>query len=139
MNKKQFSRVGKRSRRSGKRGEREVAARLRRLWPDVHSCRAGGEIVPGRDLLKTPGYCVQVKLRRSVDHEEAWREARSASISPEVPIAICRQPVAGRPTPWLVTLQLEDFIELVNDAQTEIVIHGDGPPLARPRRTRVAG
>ena len=102
-------------RQKGKHGEQEAARLMSDIWPRCMSVRAGGETMttPGRDLLNTPRFCVQVKTRNTISPVQALLEATRAAELHEIPIALCRRTVAGHTQPWTVTLSVNDFKRLV--------------------------
>lgn len=102
-------------RRKGKAGEQESARRIRVICPDVMSVRAGGETLGrrGRDLVNTPGLCVQVKKRGDPDLQGALMEAIGAAVEGEMPLAHCRRSRRGsRGELWTITLRDSDFFVL---------------------------
>jgi len=111
------------SRRKGKLGEQEAAQLLRPAFPEVRTKRAGGESAlqdRGRDLLGTPGLCVQVMLSASPAIERKFREACDVALPNEIPVALTRRTCApgengkGGP-PWLATLPAEALVKLLSD------------------------
>ena len=116
---------GRMARQKGKRGEQEVAAMLRDVFPDVRTKRAGGESATqdrGRDLLGTPGLCVQSKCMARPNPLKALLEAAVAATGHEIPVAFCKQSRMGRgnSTAWTVTLLAEDFIGLWAASQANL-------------------
>lgn len=108
------------SRVKGKHAEQEVARLLRVIAPDVRTKRAGGESASqdrGRDLLGTPGLCVQVKCHARPQPIAALGEALQASAADEIPVAICRQSSRSKHSRWTATITLEDLIGLVSLAR----------------------
>lgn len=102
--------MGKKSRRKGANGEREVA----KIW----KCYLGGEPKrnlgqyresSGRDLDGTQPYCVQIKrTARSSPVAKWFAEAVGATDTQYfIPALVHR----GDKEDWLVTLPLEDFLE----------------------------
>jgi hypothetical protein len=112
------------SRRKGKVGEQQAAQLLRAIFPDVHTKRAGGEsasVDRGRDLLGTPGLCVQVKCHGAPQPLVAWREACSIAQPNELPVAFVKQSRRGYAFPWAVVLSAEDFIGLYALARGDLL------------------
>jgi hypothetical protein len=116
---------GSMSRRKGMRGELEVAALLRRVFPDVRR-RASGEESQGgqgRDLDGTPGFAWQVQLGDRTTPEKKLAEAAGSvkqlarESARTVPIAATRRTRGD----WLVTLRLEDFLGILEVAQNGAV------------------
>ena len=92
-----------------------MVRKLRGVWPDAITCRAGGEIVPGRDLLRTPGACIQVK--RTSQPLAALKQAQNAADEDEVPIAfLCPPGTGGR---WVAVLSMHDLVSLLELARAE--------------------
>ncbi|HXU06528.1 MAG TPA: hypothetical protein VN903_36485 [Polyangia bacterium] len=115
-----MSRTG---RRKGKRGEQDVVRMLRGLFPEVRTKRAGGEsasVDRGRDLLGTPGYCIQVKAMRAPAPLAALEEALAAASPKEVAVAFVKQSCAGNQHTrgqvggrWVAVLRAEDLLSLM--------------------------
>ena len=110
-------------RRKGKHGEQEVAQLLRGLFPEVRTKRAGGEsasVDRGRDLLGTPGYCVQVKRMHRPAPLAALEEALAAAAVGEIPVAFVKQSRHGGDQwnpgvrgQWVVVLRADDLLALM--------------------------
>lgn len=114
---------GAASRRKGKRGEQEVAVLLRPVFPAVRTKRAGGESAAedrGRDLLGTPGLCVQAKCHAKPQPIAALAEARRAALEAEMPVAFVRQSSRRESSPWCVILDAQDFVGLLSLAKGEL-------------------
>lgn len=118
--------MGRSQRQKGKVGEQRACTILRPLFPEVRTKRAGGESATqdrGRDLLGTPGLCVQVQVSGRPTIDRKMREAIRAAARPggppdftpgELAIALThRDGIAHHPEPWLVTMRAEDFLELM--------------------------
>lgn len=115
--------MGRFSREKGKRAEREVAAMLKPLCPDVRTKRAGGEsasVDRGRDLLGTPGLCVQVKAMAHLRPLSALGEACGVAAADELPVAFVKQTVIGANGhsegmvgKWCAVIRAEDFVGLL--------------------------
>jgi len=108
--------IGKASKEKGAVGERTVAKKLLPVFPEARRRCTGEETqdeIRGRDLDNTPGYCVQVHNGKTNQILKKIEEARAAAVQGEIPIAITRR-VGGsfRGTPWLLTMYLDDFVEL---------------------------
>ena len=80
-------------RRKGARGELELAAELRDLFPAVARRAAGEESQDdqGRDLKGTPGFCFQCGRGKGPRPEAKLREAMAAAHTDELPIACIRR------------------------------------------------
>lgn len=100
----------------GQKGEREAIAFFRAFGvaPDCESaraaCRGGGEDgrIRGRDVVDTPGLCVQVKLRNNPDPVSAIREAEKAATDGELPIAYVRRTTHQKPIACII-MRAEDW------------------------------
>lgn len=118
------------AREKGKRGEQAVARMLLPLCPEVRTKRAGGEsadVDRGRDLLGTPGLCVQVKEMERPLPLTALDEACAAAAPDEIPIAFVKQTLHGSRSPsapmrgrWCVVLRAEDWIDLMKVVRTRV-------------------
>lgn len=129
---------GRRSRDKGKRSELEVCALLRDVFPEIRTKRAGGEsasVDRGRDLLGTPGFCVQVKGRAAPNPIGALAEADAgrSQYRREVPVAFVRKIARGTSSRWIVTLYADDFVRMMQ-LQKALV-----PPPGTPRRRAIDG
>jgi hypothetical protein len=136
--------VSRRERQKGKRGEQSVAALLRPIFGDeVRTKRAGGEsacVDRGRDLLGTPGLCVQVKEMARPRPLAALDEACAMMAANEIPVAFVKESWTGIKTTeksargrWCVVLRAEDFVGLFQLARLNTAVFGatfaeDQPP-----------
>lgn len=104
--------MGIAQRRKGKVGEQEAVKILLPAFPLARSKRAGGEsstVDRGRDILGTPGYCIQVHRGRSATCERKLEEAVAAATGTyDVPVALVRRD-RGQ---WTATLRADDFLAL---------------------------
>ena len=122
--------MSKAGRQKGKRGEQEVSRLLLPLFPEVRTKRAGGEsasVDRGRDLLGTPGLCVQVKCMAKPNPLTALEEAHSVMGTGEIPVAFVKRSVQGgnqrKPGvtgSWCVVLLADDFIDLMKVSRTSV-------------------
>lgn len=98
--------MAKASRDKGKRGEREVAKKLRELGYDAHRgqqfCGANGDA----DVIGLPGVHIEVKRTESFRLWDAMAQARSDAREDEVPVVFHRK----NNCPWVVVIGLEDFM-----------------------------
>ena len=104
-------------REKGAAAERDVAARLRPLFPEVRR-RCTGEESQGRrgaDLEGTPGFCFQVKCDASPRPLAALAEAAAAAREGEIPAAIVRQSRRGASTGWCVTVSFDHFLLMARE------------------------
>lgn len=101
--------MGVYSQRKGAVGERELAAKLREYG---YAINRGGSLSFGEvpDLVGLPGVHIEVKRVERLNVPEAMQQAiRDAeSFKDGVPALFHRR----NRQPWLVTLRLEDFMQL---------------------------
>ncbi len=109
------------SSRKGSRGADEVVRLLLDVFPEARK-RVNGEERqdenPGRDLVGTPGYCVQSQLAEITRPVSKAKEAIAAADDGEIPVAFTRassRELVGES--WFVTLRAEDFLLLVKSRQ----------------------
>lgn len=122
--------MSKAGRDKGKLGEQQVASLLLPLYPEVRTKRAGGEsasVDRGRDLLGTPGLCVQVKNMMRPDGLRALAEAVSVMGSDEIPVAFIKRSVKGVNQysidvsgKWCVVMLADDFIGLLRTSRVSV-------------------
>lgn len=107
------SKLGKRSRDKGKRGEREVAKIFQESgFHARRSVQYNGRPGTTADVVGVPGLHLEVKLVEKERIREWYRQAkRDATASPdkETPVVVHRK----SREPWLVTMSLEDFIKII--------------------------
>lgn len=106
--------MGKASQRKGADGERELAAILRECG---YSIERGGSQTYGEvpDLLGLPGVHIEVKRVERLNVPGAMTQAiRDAARFGDVPCLFHRR----SRSPWLVTMQLADWLELYERANT---------------------
>lgn len=106
--------MGKASQRKGADGERELAAILRERG---YSIERGGSQTYGEvpDLLGLPGVHIEVKRVERLNVPGAMAQAiRDAARFGGVPCLFHRR----SRSPWLVTMQLTDWLELYEKANT---------------------
>ena len=132
--------MGRKSREKGAAGEREVAALLRPIFPDVRRRCSGEESQGdrGRDLDGVPGWAVQVQCAARPTPEKKLGEALAVAAPGERAVAITRTCSRSRSGQWLATLRLADFLDvfrlaarlaLAEDARsTEAPVLEDSPP-----------
>jgi len=104
------------SRRKGKLGEQGAVQLLRAAFPLVRSKRAGGETLTidrGRDLLDTPGFCVQVMRAARPDIHRKFSEAAAVAKPDEIPVALTRRD-RGQ---WLATIPASAFVAMVDQLE----------------------
>lgn len=100
------------SRTKGKNGELELARILRCHGFDVRRgqqyCGSSGDA----DVVGMPGIHIEVKRVEALNIERAMDQSRSDARPGELPIVAHRK----NRKPWLVTMDLEDFLELYDQA-----------------------
>ena len=103
---------GARSRRKGAAFERELVRRFREIKPDA-GVRRGLQDRAGQEAsdVEVPCFWVEAKHHHRTNVRAAMRQAIDACPPGRWPIAVCKDDHA---TP-LVTMQLEDFLELVGE------------------------
>lgn len=95
------------SREKGKRGELELARALRVLGYD---CRRGQQYSGANgdaDVVGLPGVHIECKRVERLNLYDAIAQAKHDAREGETPVVVHRKDRCG----WLVTLELEDFIE----------------------------
>lgn len=107
--------MGKSSQRKGADGERELAAILREHGYDIER---GGSQTYGEvpDLMGLPGVHIEVKRVERLNVPEAMAQAiRDAARFGGAPSLFHRR----SRSPWLVTMQLTDWLKLYERANTK--------------------
>lgn len=108
--------MGNKSQRKGADGERELAAVLREYGYEI---RRGGSLSFGEvpDLMGLPGVHIEVKRVERLNVPEAMRQAvrDSEAFRDGAPAVFHRR----SREPWLVTMQLADWINLYNRTLSE--------------------
>lgn len=103
--------TGKASREKGKRGERELAAKLREYG---YECRRGVQYC-GRtgaaDVIGLPGVHIECKRVERLDLYAAMAQSRSDAQSDELPAVFHRRNNCD----WLVTMTLEQWMEIYRE------------------------
>ena len=109
---------GRASREKGKRGEREVAGIFREAGWDTarRTSQYCGKTGDASDITGVPGLHIEVK-RVEREQIRVWmaqavRDAEAAG-NGDIPVVIHRRSDA----PWLVTLSLKDFLEIMKKGE----------------------
>lgn len=106
--------MGKMSRAKGKVGERELAGYLREYGYD---CRRGVQY-SGRtgaaDVVGLPGIHIECKRVERLNIEDAMAQSRRDARVDEIPVVMHRK----NNCKWLVTMDLEQWINLYNEWNT---------------------
>lgn len=100
--------MGKASREKGKRGERELASKLREHGFD---CRRGQQFCGANgdaDVVGLPGIHIECKRVERLQMEDFMAQAKSDAKSYEMPAVFHRKDNCS----WKVTMELEDWIRL---------------------------
>jgi hypothetical protein len=103
---------GAHSRRKGAAFERELVRRFREVMPDA-DIRRGLQYRTGEEAsdVEVPCFWVEAKHHHRTNVRAAMRQAIDACPPGRWPIAVCKD---DRAAP-LVTMQLDDFLELVRE------------------------
>jgi hypothetical protein len=103
---------GARSRRKGAAWERALVHRFREIMPDA-GVRRGLQFRSGAEAsdVEVPCFFVEAKHHHRTNVRAAMRQALDACPAGRWPVAICKD---DRAEP-LVTMQLDDFLELVRE------------------------
>ena len=101
--------MGINSREKGRRGEVELAHELEKYgykaYRSQQYCGANGDA----DVVGLPGFHIECKRVEKLNLENAMEQSISDAKEDEVPVVIHRK----NRKPWLVTLGLKDFMELL--------------------------
>lgn len=102
---------GKFSREKGKRGERELASRLRDLGFETRRgqqfCGANGDA----DVVGLAGIHIEVKRTEKFKMYDALAQSVSDAKEDEIPIVVTRKNNCD----WIVCLPLDDFIRIYRE------------------------
>jgi hypothetical protein len=97
------------SRDKGKRGELELAHELEKYGYKTRRgqqyCGANGDA----DVVGLPGIHIECKRVEKLNLIEAYRQSVNDAKEDEIPVVMHRKNYQ----PWLVTLELKDFMELL--------------------------
>lgn len=99
------------SRRKGQRGELELANKLREYGYD---CRRGQQFSGANgdaDVVGLPGIHIECKRVERLNLEDAMEQSRRDARDGEIPVVMHRK----TRSPWLVTMTLEDWIEIYRE------------------------
>ena len=103
--------MGKSQREKGKRGERELAGRLR---DHVYDCRRGQHFcgaIGDADVTGLPGIHIECKRVERLNLQEAMEQSNRDARTGEIPTVFHRRDRSE----WLVTMKLEDWIQLYKE------------------------
>jgi len=129
--------MGKPSRDKGKRGERELASALRSHGYD---CRRGQQYCGSSgdaDVIGLPGVHIECKRVEKLNLSDAMSQSISGARPGEKPCVMYRRNNA----PWLVTMRLDDFMEVYREWESMQALqglafegHSGGPKKDMPQR-----
>ena len=103
--------MGKSQREKGKRGERELAGRLR---DHGYDCRRGQQFCGASgdaDVTGLPGIHIECKRVERLNLQEAMEQSKRDARTGEMPTVFHRRDRSE----WLVTMRLEDWIQLYKE------------------------
>lgn len=99
------------SREKGKRGERELASKLREYGYDTRRgqqyCGANGDA----DVIGLPGVHIECKRVERLDLDSAMAQAKSDAGKDKIPVVMHRRNNGE----WRVTLTLENFMRIYRE------------------------
>ena len=98
-------------RAKGAGGERELAKKLREYGYD---CRRGQQFSGANgdaDVVGLPGIHIECKRVERLNLEDAMAQSRRDAREGEIPVVMHRK----TRSPWLVTMTLEDWIEIYRE------------------------
>ena len=99
------------SRRKGKEGELSLARKLREYGYD---CRRGQQYSGANgdaDVVGLPGIHIECKRVERLNLEDAMAQSRRDAREGEIPVVMHRKARC----PWLVTMPLEDWVEIYRE------------------------
>lgn len=101
------------SKDKGRRGERELASKLRELG--FNNCRRGQQYngIEGDDVIGLPNIHIEVKRVEKLNIYDAIEQAIRDAKEKEFPVVFHRK----NNKKWLVTLPIEDFIEIYKESE----------------------
>lgn len=107
------------SRDRGARAEVEACAGLRRLGHDAHTSRSGrGGTQGGADIV-CPTLPVEIEIKdQSRDALPGWLDQARAQADGRPGVCLHKRRGRARAEEWFVTMQLSDFVALVDDLRT---------------------
>lgn len=104
------------SREKGKRGERELAKKLREYG---YNCRRGQQYsgIEGEDVVGLPGIHIECKRVERLNIYDAMDQAKRDSLKDGLPLGYNLPAVFHRKNNcgWLVTMELDDWIQLYRE------------------------
>lgn len=104
------------SREKGKRGERELSKKLREYGYDCRRgqqyCGANGDA----DVVGLDGIHIECKRNERLNLYDAMAQAKADRKAEEIPVVMHRK----NNCPWLVTMDLEDWIIFYREVQNDL-------------------
>lgn len=113
--------MGKKSKEKGKRGERELASVLRNYGYD---CRRGEQYSGGNgdaDVIGLPGIHIECKRVERLDLLSAVEQSKRDALPGEIPAVFHRK----NQSEWLVTMPLENWIEIFREYNSSACLNGE--------------
>jgi Holliday junction resolvase len=105
--------MGKASREKGKRGEREVATKLREHGFEGRRGQQYCGLEGDADVVGIPGYHIEVKRTEQLRLRDAMAQAFADADTGEVPVVVHRR----SRQPWVAIMDFDDWLELVRRAE----------------------
>lgn len=106
--------MGKMSREKGKRGEREIASKLREYGYNCHRGQQFSGANGDADVVGLPGVHLEIKRVEKLNLYDAMSQAirdANAAGNDEIPVVMHRKNNCG----WLVTMELDGFMEIYRE------------------------
>lgn len=104
------------SRQKGAAGERELAEKLREYGYQARRGQQFSGANGDADVVGLPGYHIECKRVEKLNIDEAMAQSVRDARENEVPIVCHRK----NRKDWLVTIRLEDFMEVLNGRRTGV-------------------
>lgn len=101
------------SRRKGKEGELEIAHILKERGYDARRGQQYSGANGDADVVGLPGLHIEVKRVEQINVDKAMAQSIGDARGSETPVVFHRK----NRMPWLVTMMLEDFLDLYEEAE----------------------
>lgn len=111
--------LGKMSKEKGKRGERELANKLKEYG---YNCRRGQQFCGANgdaDVVGLPGIHLEVKRTERLSIYDAMDQAKRDKKPEEIPVVMHRR----NHCEWLAIMRLEDFISLYREMEAGLGLY----------------